>query len=147
MNWGNKILIVIIVFITGMLSMVYVASKQTNEMFDSNYYEKELEFQKFIDAAKNLSVINQTVEISQDDNQLYIQLPAITTNNIQDGFIELLKANSKEKDIKLNIKKETSAVIKIAKTQLTKGLYTMRVFWTNAGTNYYYENKSVFINE
>lgn len=147
MNWGNKILIVIIVFITGMLSMVYVASKQTNEMFDSNYYEKELEYQKFIDAAKNLSVINQTVETSQDANQLYIQLPAITTNNIQDGFIELLKANSKEKDIKLNIKKETSAVIKIAKTQLTKGLYTMRVFWTNAGTNYYYENKSVFINE
>lgn len=147
MNWGNKILIVIIAFIVGMLSMVYVAGKQTNEMFDSNYYEKELEYQKFIDASKNLSLISQTVETKQDAKELYIQLPTITTSNIQDGFIELLKASNKAKDIKINIKNETSATIKIAKTQLTKGLYTIRVFWTNAGTNYYYENKSLFINE
>ena len=48
MNWGHKITIVILTFIIGMLGMVYVASKQTNEMFDSNYYEKELKYQNYI---------------------------------------------------------------------------------------------------
>ena len=46
MNWGHKILIVYATFIIAMLGMVYVASKQTNEMQDENYYVKELKYQE-----------------------------------------------------------------------------------------------------
>lgn len=147
MNWGNKILIVITTFIIGMLSMVYIASKQTNEMFDSEYYEKELQYQSIIDASKNLSLISTPVEIKQDKKQLNIHLPPTIATNIQEGYIELLKNDNKEKDLKIDISKEASTVLNIAKTQLTKGLYTIRVFWKNAGTSYYYESKSVFIYE
>ena len=42
MNWGHKITIVIVLFLTAMLGMVYYASLQNNEMIDDHYYQKEL---------------------------------------------------------------------------------------------------------
>ena len=48
MNWGKGITLVIILFIITMLGMVYVASKQTNEMVEANYYDKELKYQNLI---------------------------------------------------------------------------------------------------
>jgi hypothetical protein len=52
MNWGHKIAIVIAAFVIGMLSMVYFASQQTNEMIDDNYYQKELAYQDIINAKR-----------------------------------------------------------------------------------------------
>ena len=46
MNWGYKILFVIILFVVGMVGMVIVAFKQSNEMLDTNYYERELQYPK-----------------------------------------------------------------------------------------------------
>ena len=55
MSWGYKILIVYILFIGMILGMVYVASRQTNEMQDDNYYAKELVYQSVIDGKNNLN--------------------------------------------------------------------------------------------
>jgi hypothetical protein len=54
MNWGHKITIVIIVFLVGMLGMVFIALRQNNEMIDDDYYKKELAYQQVIDAKNNL---------------------------------------------------------------------------------------------
>ena len=54
MSWGYKILIVYILFIGMILGMVYVASRQTNEMQDDNYYAKELVYQSVIDGKNGI---------------------------------------------------------------------------------------------
>ena len=54
MSWGYRVLIILGIFLVGMISMVIVATKQTNEMIDSDYYEKELAYQQVIDARKRL---------------------------------------------------------------------------------------------
>lgn len=141
MSWGNKILIVIIVFIVGMLSMVYVASRQTNEMFEGDYYEKELKFQNFIDASKNLQALPTKLTINQTTDSLNFILPQQASASIDSGYIELLKADDSKKDIKQNIVASTSSMQTILKIKATKGVYTARVFWTNNKTPYYFEQK------
>jgi hypothetical protein len=59
MSWGYKILIVYILFIGMILGMVYVASRQTNEMQDDNYYAKELVYQSVIDGKNNLNALTE----------------------------------------------------------------------------------------
>ncbi len=139
MNWGHKITIVIIAFVIGMLGMVFIASKQTNEMFDSNYYEKELKYQHYINASKNLQLLSQKINISQTTESLTINLPSNATNNISEGIIELLKADDSKKDVKQ--KMNNSLAQTISKAKLASGVYTTRIFWISNNIPYYHEQK------
>ena len=76
MNWGHKITLVFIVFAIAILGMVYVASQQTNELQDENYYEKELVYQTVIDGRNNLK--NEGNYILRDSsNDILLQIPIL----------------------------------------------------------------------
>lgn len=124
-----------------MSGMVYVASKQTNEMFDGNYYEKELKYQNIIEASKNLKSLPTSLSIQQTKDSLNFILPQHATTNIESGYIELLKADDSKKDVKQNIVANSKASQSILKSRMANGIYTLRVFWTNNTTPYYFENK------
>ena len=68
MNWGYKILFVIILFVVGMVGMVIVAFKQSNEMLDTNYYERELQYQQLIDASARLNQITKAEILVENEN-------------------------------------------------------------------------------
>lgn len=140
MNWGNKITIVITTFIVGMLSMVYVASKQSNEMIDGNYYEKELKYQNIIEASNNLKNLQGSINIEQSINDLTIKLPTTATNNLHNGNIEFIKADDSKKDYQKKIQDGTSELY-IEKNKLHKGFYKLRIYWENNNIPYYYEDK------
>ena len=42
MNWGYKIVLVYIVFITGIVTLVYKSSAQNQDLVVNDYYEQEL---------------------------------------------------------------------------------------------------------
>jgi hypothetical protein len=140
MNWGHKITIVIVAFIAAMLSMVFIASKQSNEMYDGNYYEKELKYQKFIDAANNLKATNTNLEIKQSAENIVFTIPSTISDNITNGSIELLKADDSKKDVIQKITTSTNTQ-SISKKKLSNGLYITRIFWENNNTPYYFEQK------
>ena len=45
MNWGYKIMLAYVVFIAGILFLVFKSSSQKVELVTENYYEQELKFQ------------------------------------------------------------------------------------------------------
>jgi predicted dehydrogenase len=53
MNWGYKIMLVYLVFISGMLFMAFKSSEQDIELVTEDYYAKELVYQQKIDEIKN----------------------------------------------------------------------------------------------
>ena len=55
MNWGKGLTLFIVGFMLAMLGMVYLAFKQTNEMIEDNYYDREVKYQQIIDAKLNLN--------------------------------------------------------------------------------------------
>jgi hypothetical protein len=145
MNWGYKILLVIIAFIVGMLSMVYIASKQTNEMIDKDYYEKELKYQDLINAAQNLNNLNINKDsiLFAENKILKIKLPTNTFENFKSGNLELLRLDDikKDKNIILN---PIHGNQDINMNELFTGNYKIRLFWENASKSYYIE-KMFFI--
>jgi hypothetical protein len=138
MNWGNKILIGITVFVTGISSMVYVAMKQTNEVVDEKYYESELKFQEKIDASKNLANLSEPLVITNNKDVFTIQFPKAAVDNNAKGKIELLNALQNSSDVSVNVK-AVNGIQSIDKNRLAKGTYFLKVDWTNSGVAYYHQ--------
>ncbi|MFZ1676446.1 MAG: FixH family protein [Saprospiraceae bacterium] len=143
MNWGHSLTIFIILFLAGMLGMVYYASMQSNEMIDDHYYEKEIKYQSTIDAQKNLMAISTGSLIDQNQNEVIITFPLGSFESMENGTIELLRNDAQRKDVDLVIQTNGSDRQLISKNSLTKGMYTARIKWTNAHKEYYREEKLI----
>ncbi len=144
MNWGHKIFIVIIVFVVGILSMVYVSMQQTNEMFDENYYAQELQFQSLIDAQKALQKLQTGPIIQQDQQFVTIQLPKSSYEMIQDGSVNFLKQDNQKGDLKFKLLPDSSGKFQVNKIDFKKSVYKIRVKWTNQKQLYYIDENLFF---
>lgn len=137
MNWGYKILVVIIVFVVGMMTMVYISMQQTNDMLDENYYVQEKKYQSLIDAQAALKKIQTTPLLEQDEQVVKIQMPASSYENAKDASIQFLKPDNQKLDVEMAFEPNDSGQYSISKSQLVKGVYKVRVKWSNEGTLYY----------
>lgn len=141
MNWGNRILLVIIVFVISMTGMVYIAMQQTNEMVEGEYYSKELVYQEIVEAKKNLEESELQLTVVQNELGLHITLP--TDKAPMQGNIELMRTAKQAMDINLPIAQDISYTIPAAKLQ--KGAYLMRTRWKSEAKEYY-DERDIIIN-
>ncbi len=144
MNWGYKITIVIAVFIIIMTSMVYVAFKQSNEMMDKSYYQKELKYQTYIDASKNLNSISVDTLITQDEQNILVQIPTDLVSNFEKGSIEFLRGDDQNKDLTVPFTPDAKGIFLIGKSKFSKGNYTARIQW-NCGDKPFYREQTLII--
>lgn len=144
MSWSYKIAIFFGSFVVMISAMVYVASKQTNEMQDENYYAKELKYQDVIDGKNNLNAISDKVTINDTTDVIKIKIPAQTATAITEGTIYFLRPSDETKDVHLKLEPNLNGEQIIAKTKFIKGLYTIQLSWKSQNKKYYLE-KSIFI--
>lgn len=138
MNWGYRILIVLLAFLGGIFFMVSVAMKQSNEMMDEQYYKKELVHQQVIDASRNLSRLNEQVRISDSGAYLRIQLPVAAT--VDSGSISFVRPSDQRLDRTESLV-PGNQVVTCSKSKLQTGMYLVRVGWKSGATPYYFEQK------
>jgi len=144
LNWGHKLAIVIGLFLVAILGMVFVASRQTNEMIDDNYYQKEMAYQQVIDAQSNLMKVSSNNLVSQDMDEVIITLPVGTFEHLDSGRVELLRNDASLKDVVLELRPDGYSRRSIPKEQLYPGLYRARIQWIDKGIPYYRE-ESVYV--
>jgi len=139
MNWGYRIMFVYIAFVVAMLGMVYVSSRQTNEMQDENYYVKELAYQQVIDGKNNLSQLEEKLSVTDSAGMVKIQIPAAAAQNISEGKIYFLRPSDENKDLRLALKPDANGLQLISGSLLTKGHYTVQLSWKSNNKPYYSE--------
>ncbi|MCO5249033.1 MAG: FixH family protein [Chitinophagales bacterium] len=140
MNFGYKILITLVLFVTMMLGMLYISMQQTNETLDDNYYVREQEYQKLIDAEIALQKIRTQALVDQSQSQVIVQLPKNSFQHIQNGQIEFLKPDNQSLDVQFKLEPDENGAYYIDKQNLVKGVYKIRVKWENDGQMYYDDN-------
>lgn len=139
MSWGNRVIIILVVFVAGIMTMVYISMQQTNEVIDSNYYEKELVYQDVINAKQNLLRLADTVAIQQNEKNLVITFPQESVNGIESGKIEFMRLSSSKSDRSFELNKTNGAVYEVPVSSFEKGWYKIRMSWKSAGIEYYHE--------
>ena len=143
MNWGHKILLVIIAFVLIMFGMVYIAFQQNNELIDNNYYEKEVKYQSLIDASRRLNDASNQKIFTQNESIISIKLPINLVQKFNNGKIEFLKNDDQSKDIRVSFVPDSLGVYNIEKNKFGKGSFTARVEWYNEKTMYYRTEKLI----
>lgn len=140
LNWGHLITAVIVLFIMGMAIMVFIATKQSNEMLDQNYYEKELKYQDVISASQNLDNITSEKIIKIENGDILFSIPkeSISSEKIN---IEFIKPDNQRFDKQMRIIPSDEGIYKLPVSMFEKGIYKVRIHWTGNGKKYYREEE------
>ena len=142
MNWGYKILLVYIIFITGIMFLVFKSSSQKMDLVTTDYYAKELKYQQKIDAMKNVHQLSDTVKYEMNEGKLTIVFPKDFAGKKITGDVLLYCPSDEDKDVTQNFSVQDLSVI-IPVHVYNKGLYELQLSWQANETSYYFEKKLV----
>ena len=142
MNWGTKILIIYIVFVMGIVFMVFKSSVQNTDLVTTDYYAKELRYQEKIDEAGRTAALSAPLEYNIKDNALTIVFPKDFAGKQIAGEAVLYCPSDEKKDLKKNFSvKDEPLQMEIPSG--STGLYELHISWQDGGVTYYFEKKIV----
>ncbi len=75
-NWGHKLTLGFVAF-AGMIVYMVVQSMHTRyDLVSNEYYKDELQYQQVIDGASRANMLGSRTTVTQQNNEVIIQLPA-----------------------------------------------------------------------
>ena len=95
MNWGVGIAIVYILFVVGMLTLVFKSRSQKIDLVTENYYQQELAYQEEIDAKQRVEDSGCMPVIHKISNQYQIEIPGSKGSAIQGDLLAYCPSNKK----------------------------------------------------
>lgn len=139
MNWGQKLIIVFILFATGMGYLVYRCMHIDTELVTKEYYKEELRFQDVIDGTKAAYALKGKIQLAQQDQVITVQLPGEMKNKKVTGTIWFYCASDSKKDRHIPIETNSDARQQISKGIFSPGDYTVKFAWMCDDKHYYTE--------
>ncbi|MGB4845196.1 MAG: FixH family protein [Ferruginibacter sp.] len=143
MNWGAKIVVVYVVFIAGILFMVFKSSSEKSDLVTTDYYAKELKYQEKIDEMNRVSALSTEVDVVIKDNELIVLFPKDFSGKKLTGEAVLYCPSDEKKDLKNNFSLQDEP-LRISIPEKNRGLHELHLSWQDGGVTYYFEKK-IFI--
>lgn len=144
MNWGNKLVVVFILFALLIGVLVYKAMNTKYELVSKDYYSDELRYQDRIDGRNNAAGIS-SVSVSQDAEAVLINLPSEMKGKKIEGEAWFYCKTDAQKDRKITLLVDTSGRQVILKKELAKGSYELKLNW-QLGEKKYYTERNITVN-
>jgi len=142
MNWGNYIVVSFIAFGMFIGYMAFVSFQQNVDLVAEDYYQQEIAYQDHIDKVDNTRNMAGKVNIQQQNGQLSIRFPEAM--HPISGQIVLFRPSDAALDRNFEIRVNDSREQTISTANLVKGMYKVKVDWTNGSEDFYTE-ETLFI--
>ena len=140
MNWGYKILVVYIVFIAGIVTLVYKSSVQNQDLVVNDYYDQELKYQDKIDAIVRTNNLRSPIECNIEKDDIVIHFPAEMNGLQVKASILLYSPVDEKRDIQKQFS-TNNAVIRFPLKENNKGFHKLKITWAVNRTSYYSEQQ------
>ena len=140
MSWGNKIVIVFIVFAGLMLTLVYKSINTKSELVSNEYYKDELRYQDKINSQNNASKISG-VKIEQDAEAVIIHLPQEQKGLAISGDVFFYCITDELKDYHTTLQVDSTNRQIVMKKSLQKAAYNVKINWQQGKETFYFEEK------
>jgi len=140
-NWGTSIVLVIIAFITFIMYFVISISsnkKYNHDLVSEKYYEKELIYQKDIDAIKNGNSLKENVKIEKITEGIKIIFPKEFDYKNITGKIFLYRPSNKHLDFEIPISLSKTYLL-VPEKHLLDGRWNISVLWNYSNTPYLFK--------
>ena len=139
MNWGTRILLVFLLFATGIFYLVYRSMHVNYELVSKEYYKDEIRYQDVIDASKRASALSKQIAITQSAGVIAVQLPDEMKNEKVIGTMWFYCAADETKDRHISLQLDQYGAQQISRQNFVPGNYLVKVDWTSNNTRYYAE--------
>lgn len=146
LNWGFGIVLAFIGFISFIMYFVITMSTNNNYKHDlvaSDYYKRELNFQKKIDAIKNAKNLKKNIKIERVKEGLKIIFPSEFETKSIKGKVFLYRPSNKQLDFEMPIAVSDSSYLLMPDKRLLDGRWNIIVEWTYAKQSYLFK-KEIF---
>lgn len=143
MNWGKKILIFYLAFVTGITFLVIKSMHQEQELVMPDYYEQELKYQQRIEEKGRADSLKTHLILKKQSGGISIKFPNNADSNCIKGDVWIYCANDQKKDCKKTFKLKTGER-NVAIEYKFKGFRLVKISWECAGIKYYTEDKIKF---
>ena len=146
LNWGFGIVVAFVSFIAFIMYFVISMSsdnKYTHDLVADDYYKRELNFQKNIDATKNGKKLKENIKIERVKEGLKIIFPnEFDTKSIK-GKVFLYRPSNKQLDFEMPIALSDSSYLLMPDKRLLDGRWNIIVEWTYNQQSYLFK-KEIF---
>lgn len=136
--WPIVITCFFILFFSGLVSFIVFASTQHVDLVRADYYEEELRYQQQLERLNRTAQIGAQVGVTYDsaNHQITVQLPSAHAHPSA-GQVHLYRPSDARLDQAWPLILDPEGRQHLDATQLTHGLWKVRVEWTVAGQEYY----------
>lgn len=136
MSWGNKLIIVFMVFAALMATLVYKATQAKFELVSKDYYQDELRYQDKIDGAAN-AALEAPIYIQVNDEIISIEFPDAQKNANITGEAWFYCSVDATKDKRFVLSVDSTGIQRIERKGLQKGDYQIKISYEINQKKYY----------
>jgi hypothetical protein len=137
-SWGYKIAAVYILFVIGIITLVFKANSQDVELVTTNYYEQELRYQEVIDQKAAVSALSAAPLYTTTSGTLQVELPKEFEGASWKGNIYLYRPSDAALDVRKDIS-VTGRTYTLVLPKAVPGIYTVKLAWEWGGKKYFDE--------
>ena len=143
--WPWAILLTFVVFISGTVSLIVMASSQREDLVSNTYYEQELKFQGHLDELERTSRLGAAATVAYDPVRrgIAIQLPPEHARKHPRGTIQLYRPSAANLDQQRVFQPDAAGAQLLDATRLAPGLWKIRVYWTVDKQDFFLDQKLI----
>jgi hypothetical protein len=131
MNWGKGIIIGMGLFMTFIITLITIIMSNRVDLVSEDYYQKEITFEKDINAKTAWNKLNQKVAFQSNEEHVIVNLPKI--EGVSNYDLQFSRPNDNKEDLRFKI--EQTQTYLIEKNKLKPGLYEYEISCKRNGEN------------
>jgi hypothetical protein len=145
-NFGHGIFVFIVLFMVGILILVYKSSQNRVDLVSATYYEQELKYSEQMKKETNSIQLENHLKIGYDKQQhlITVNYPSSSDFKSLNGTISFYKPDNALLDFSKTISTDAQLMQTIHTIGMAHGYWSVKVNWTSGSTPYYSEQK-IFI--
>lgn len=139
LHWGNALLLFFIVYVGGLIFVVFKSTTIDHTLVVDNYYEHDIKYQEKYDKISNRKLLDKDLMIKYNPADALINFDFSGTEMVQSAKVEMYRASNKFSDFQqpLHVNTEKSSTLQV--DNLNPGKWKVKVEWSDADRSYYKE--------
>lgn len=138
-NWGTGLAIAIVAGCLGIIFLVYKATTFEFQMVDSDYYEKEVEFNDKVLSIKNAANLQDTLHFSMQNGHLIVSFPTDVIGKKVTGTLNFYCPVNAEKDFNIPLVFNDKNIVAVDASNMLATQYNISAQFTIGEERYYLE--------
>lgn len=143
MNYGNWIVVAFVLFAGIIISLVVVSMRQDVSLVAGDYYQQEVAYQSRINEMSNVTTDGKTVDVVRNMQESTLELVFAVTSGDVAGEVTLFRPSDADLDQLYALSLDSSGRFSIATGDLKRGLWKMKISWSEDGQPYFVEKTIV----